>query len=81
MFWFKTKPRPSPDNELAARVEALERQIKTIDSEWTDWYEKFRRLHMRLAKRDQRAEDGAEPTNGQGDVPISPLAAQILRRR
>lgn len=57
--FFKRKPTPAPDETLAARVSALEEQWKVIEDEWTDWYEKFRLLHLRLAKR-QKALESAE---------------------
>jgi hypothetical protein len=79
---FKTKPRHEPDRmpALEARVAALESQLKGLDAEWTEMYDKFRRLHMRLAKRDQRAEDAPGPTNGQekGEGTLNPLAQRLL---
>lgn len=83
MFWQKTKPTPDPDRDyagLTARIAQLERRWKEIDTEWTEMYDKFRRLHMRLAKRDQRERESPETDdqpNGKGEM--NPLAAAILR--
>lgn len=76
----ETGPRPDPD--LEARVAALERRWETIDHEWTEWYDKFRRLHARLAKRQQRAlaEDVPESTNGHPTI-TNPAALALLNRR
>lgn len=35
-----------------------------VETEWTDWYDKFRSLHARLAKAERRRNDGAD---GGGD--------------
>jgi len=75
MFGKETKPVQAPDPiaSLESRVQELEHRIRAIDTEWTEMYDKFRRLHMRLAKRDQR--DALEPN---GHPPISPMAARLL---
>lgn len=51
--WFKLQKRVS---DLEATVKELQDRYEGLDSEWTDWYEKFRLLHMRLAKRQTREE-------------------------
>jgi hypothetical protein len=49
---------------LDERVEVLERRMKAIEVEWEEWYDKFRRVLMRISKRNERAQEPAEPTNG-----------------
>jgi len=46
--------------------EALEEHMKSITFEWNEWYEKFDKLHLRLAKRESRAPGKAlvHPPNG-----------------
>lgn len=39
---------------------ALEEHMKEITFEWNEWYEKFDKLHLRLAKRAQRQKREAE---------------------
>lgn len=52
------------------RLEALERAWKSVESEWTDQLDRYRRLHGRIAKRAaliaaddarQEIEDGGPP--------------------
>ena len=80
-MWRKTRDRQEPDRipALEARIVALESQVKALDVEWTEMYDKFRRLHMRLAKRDQRAEDAPQPKNGdEPEGTLNPLAQRLL---
>lgn len=65
------------------RCEDLERAHKSLDLEWTETYDKLRKLHSRLAKRDQRARMDAGDTNGddggrRSEPPINPLAQRLL---
>jgi hypothetical protein len=79
----KTKPEREADllTALDLRLSALEAQVRTIDTEWTEMYDKFRRLHMRLAKRDQRDEDAPRAPNGKGDEGEISLGARRLLGR
>ena len=83
--WFRRK-EPMPDVE--ARLSALEKRVDEIDVQWSEWYDKYRRLYARLAKRvhDDAAREEAAPTpqNGASRLgnmgrPMNPLAAQLLR--
>lgn len=56
------EPELSPDLvrrliELDERQKAQERQLKALDMEWSEWYEKFRLMYARLAKRIKDAAD------------------------
>jgi hypothetical protein len=74
------------DDELANVLRAVrlageeqERHIKTIRLEWEEWFDKFRRLYMRLNKR---ARDGAvaDSDEEQGQAPKGPSGAAPLPR-
>lgn len=49
--------------EIEARQVTLERSVKTIDAEWSEWFDKFRHMYARLAKRIKDA-DQAQGENG-----------------
>lgn len=87
-MFFKTRARLDDDrlSQLESRCRTLEASIKALDAEWTEMYDKFRRLHMRLSKRDQR-DNGAsqvapESTNDwrpdRGQPLLNPLAQRLL---
>ena len=64
--------------ELGHRVADLEREWKAVEVEWISWFDKYRRLYGRIAKRAEREEadhqddatqsrhDAPEGTNGAG---------------
>lgn len=69
---------PSLAINLSKRLEALEERWKDIEAEWTEWYEKFRLLHLRLAHRQKALEKSeaaasapAENTNGGVETEVS----------
>lgn len=51
--------------------EILEDYMKQINFEWTEWYEKFDKLHMRLSKREQRKREVVQ--DEQESIPLSVL--------
>lgn len=60
--WFRSEKSTKPeDRGVEARLKALEDRWDVIETEWNDWYEKFRLLHLRLARR-QKAIEAAEAT-------------------
>src|SRR5258708_1944531 len=80
--------------ETRERVEELRVQMRRLDEEWTDVYNKFRVLQMRVAKQVQRLDEhssqeepqGAESdgNDGAADVPTLPLLSprhQTLQRQ
>jgi hypothetical protein len=79
-MFFKTRARLDEDriSQLESRVRTLEASLKAVDAEWTEMYDKFRRLHMRLSKRDQREQPAPQVAPGQtnGD-PVGPLPASM----
>lgn len=41
---------------LSDRLDKLSKRIDGIEMEWNEWFDKFRRLYARLAKRQERDE-------------------------
>jgi len=86
--WFS---RREPDESFAARLKKLEQRVDVIDLEWSDWFDRFRNLYAKLAKRVRTASEEADPAvrkpqDGRtppGMVPvgsrINPLAEALLR--
>lgn len=69
-------PVTIPDrlNQLERQMITLRREMRSVQVEWEDYFERFRNLLSRLTKRDKRAAD-----NGAADpVPINPAAAALL---
>lgn len=75
--------------ELESQIKELDRVVATVDTEWSDWFDKFRRLYARLAKREQRAaeleqsaENPPEDTNGdRAGVLAPPIKGKRSLRR
>ena len=61
MWPFTPKTAATTDARLIERLEILERQVRTIDQEWSEWYDKYRRLYARIAKRVERDADSDPP--------------------
>jgi hypothetical protein len=57
-FWpfFRRNSSERPDPDVQKRLQSLEDRWNTIEAEWTEWYEKFRLLHLRLAHRQKALE-------------------------
>jgi len=78
---------------LRLDVDELQRKLRSIDLEWSDYADRFRRLMMKLAKRDERAAQAPEgedpqPVEQESDVRMAHMTpkqrliqAQILARR
>jgi hypothetical protein len=66
MRWFWMAPKA--DRDLERRVEKLEDEWKKISMEWEEWFDKFRRLYARIAKRAEYVERAENPADG-ADVP------------
>jgi hypothetical protein len=88
MWPFKSK---TPPEDTEARLERLEKAMRSMEVDWTETYGKFRTLQMRVAKQVQRSERSPEAGDtqpeGENVVPstLSPkarlIAAQVLARR
>lgn len=82
-MWPFTGRAPEPPEEpgLRERVESLEKRVDAIDLEWSEWFDKYRRLYARLAKRvhdEEKKPDAPEGVDGVART-INPLAAALLR--
>lgn len=55
--FFRPKTDARPDARLEDRLARIERRLDTIDVEWSGWFDKFRRLYARIAKRVERQDD------------------------
>jgi phage shock protein A len=77
-------------DDLEETVERLEKQLKNLEIEWSETYDKFRLLNMRVAKRVQRLDAESSQEEPQavgeevGDIPsissLSPRARQIQKQ-
>jgi hypothetical protein len=71
---------------LRRDVDELKAEMKVMRDEWEDWFDRFKRLHARIARRQQRDEqslerEAAQP-GGEQETPISslsPRAQQVQR--
>jgi hypothetical protein len=79
--------RPEPTNTaLIERLEAVERKIKALQTDWDSTYEKFQRLNARMAQRWRRLDEAEQDAgNGEQQKPApaehitNPLAIELLR--
>lgn len=60
MWPFERKTEPATEPELRAKLKELEERIEAIDVEWSEWYDKYRRLYARIAKRVERDSESRE---------------------
>lgn len=80
----RKKPESPVDPSVLDRLAALEKRVDTIDVEWSEWYDKYRRLYARLAKRVHDDKEADAPPAGlphlaNGRTTTNPLAAALLR--
>ena len=57
-------------SELHARLDAIEKRMRSVEEDWTEVYNKFRTLQMRVAKQVQRLDANSsqeEPQGAEGD--------------
>ncbi|MGH9024374.1 MAG: hypothetical protein ACRDV9_15000 [Acidimicrobiia bacterium] len=89
MGLFRRKPDTNPAADLLERLLRLEGELKAIQMEWEDTYEKMLRLSRRitkrgqdLAKREEAQEPPGAPIPGQPDLRgLDPISAAIHARR
>lgn len=70
-----TRSKPEPD--LLARIETLERAQKALAVDWDEYYERFRRLLAKLAKR--AADEERRASEGDAGVSSAPRLPQDRR--
>lgn len=100
MWPFDRKPTKPPvpgavdAQELAAlarrldaterRLEEAEKKVEELDLDWSESYDKFRRLYARIAKRQERDEAAEGKTNAQDDagrtIDIAPVSGGPVPR-
>jgi phage shock protein A len=79
-------------SELRQSVEELQKRVRNIEEEWTETYNRFRTLQMRVAKQVQRLDanssqeepqgaesDVTETSVGQAGTSLSPRLQKIQR--
>jgi predicted nucleic acid-binding Zn-ribbon protein len=79
MFWRISKGL----RQLEERMDALERDQKALEVEWTEVYDKVRHTLSRISKRSERviqAEQEPEPSTSRFPV-TDPISQQIIARR
>ncbi len=73
MWWRKaSKKSDEPSQDLRETVARIEKEMRDLKLDWLEQYDKFRILHMRIAKRVQREEQlrAAEATTTEGEEPV-----------
>ncbi len=92
--WFKSAKPVEDTTPLRQRLDQFEVRIRRVEEDWTEVYNKFRTLQMRIAKQVQRLDANSsheEPQKAEGDEVVrttsslSPrmqrIQEQILERR
>lgn len=88
MWPFRASTDLEPLARLEHRVNELERQAADREIEWSEWFDKFRRLYARIAKRAERdpeaapasRQDAPGATNSDGlKAQVSPHHRRSLR--
>ena len=71
---------------LRQDVDDMKKDMRVMRDEWEDWFDRFKRLHARIARRQQRDEQApsGEDTQPGGEQmtplsSLSPRAQQIQR--
>jgi len=75
--WLRPKP-PISNDELADKIDRVERQVKMLELEWESTYNKLRALLARMNKRDER-ETAVTPSTRSVDGDGAPQGDDIDR--
>jgi len=81
LFGWKPKPPPVGNDELADKIDRVERQVKMLELEWESTYNKLRSLLARMNKREERATEVTPETDGEPGDDIDRLIALRRGRR
>src|SRR5258707_11908126 len=68
--WFKSAKPVEDTTPMRDRLDAMEGRIRYVEEDWTEVYNKFRTLQMRVAKQVQRLDKNSsqeEPQKAEGD--------------
>jgi hypothetical protein len=68
MKWPWTRPEPT-NTHVIERLEAVERKLKALQTDWDETYEKFQRLNARLAQRWKRLVAAEDDGGGVRETP------------
>jgi len=94
--WLKRAKPVEDTTPMHDRLDAMERRIRHVEEDWTEVYNKFRTLQMRVAKQVQRLDANSSQEEPQGALsdgggPVSApsslsprmqrIQEQILERR
>ena len=85
--WFKSAKPVEDTTPMRDRLDAMERRIRHVEEDWTEVYNKFRTLQMRVAKQVQRLDKNSsqeEPQKAEGDgaevgTTVSSLSPRMQR--
>jgi uncharacterized coiled-coil protein SlyX len=81
MFNFRAEKRLT---ELEERIAKVERASKDLEAEWSNAWDKLRRMMQRVAKRAEVAERGADP-DAEHQLPLAsgnePTHGRMLNER
>lgn len=85
------EPELSPDlkkrlDELEERNRRTEKQLSSLELDWSEWFNKFRLLYARLTKRindeeKKESDDRPGPTNGHRLDRDDPPPVRVLNRQ
>jgi hypothetical protein len=84
-WMFSGKKQRSEPEDTTERLERLEKLVRSLEIEWNEVYDKFRQLHMRVAKRVQRldqaeADEAAGNETGETEVSTSGVPSTLSPR-
>jgi len=75
------KRREEPGVTREDVIEMIEEASKQLNYEWNEWYEKFDKLHLRLAKRAARADADNRGAGGRLPEVAGPSPSALHFRR
>lgn len=70
MWPFSRATEITTSDELERRVAKLETRLEEFDVEWSEWYDKYRRLYARIAKRVERDSDSHQDAPQSTETPL-----------
>jgi len=70
--WLKSAKPVEDTTPMRDRLDALERRIRYVEEDWTEVYNKFRTLQMRVAKQVQRLDENSSQEAGKSDGEAEP---------
>lgn len=66
--WFKTRSQVNSDlSVLRQRCDVLERDFKRVELDWSDMYDRLRRVLMKISRRQQREDEREDTLRVEGE--------------